>query len=207
MRYLALNDPGNDVISSARLSAEYVDDASDQRKKREAIREVTRKCARRSEGRLITAPRLLIRGSQVRLLPGAPTNQRLSATPANGPGGGVRTAVSLRRHPLSPSRGIASRSSSWRRLTSTSRASLRGRDRARGQGVGWRRAEARLDPALSSRPGRGVDSVAPPHTESAHTMPRGKRPLVFGQWSHVGSDTAFALRRCRIQPEDAGRGA
>jgi len=61
----------------------------------------------------------------------------------------VRTAVSLRRHPLSPSRGIASRSSSWRRLTSTSRASLRGRDRARGQGVGWRRAEARLDPALS----------------------------------------------------------
>src|SRR2546425_809741 len=74
-------------------------------------------------------------------------------------------------------------------------------------GGGWRRAEARLDPALSSRPGRGVDSVAPPHTESAHTMPRGKRPLVFGQWSHVGSDTAFALRRCRIQPEDAGRGA
>ena len=122
-------------------------------------------------------------------------------------GGGVRTAVILRCHPLSPSRGIASRSSSWRRLTSTSRASLRGRNRARGQGVGWRRAEARLDPALSSRPGRGVDSVAPPHTESAHTMPRGKRPLVFGQWSHVGSDTAFALRRCRIQPEDAGRGA
>jgi len=59
LRYLALNDPGNDVISSARLSAEYVDDASDQRKKREAIREVTRKRARRSEGRLITAPRLL----------------------------------------------------------------------------------------------------------------------------------------------------
>ena len=205
MRYLALNDPGHDVISSARLSAEYVDDASDQRKKREAIRAVTRKWARRSEGRLITAPRLLIRGSQT---PARRTNESTPLRDAcQWSGGGVRTAVSLRRHPLSPSRGIASRSSSWRRLTSTSRASLRGRDRARGQGVGWRRAEARLDPALSSRPGRGVDSVAPPHTESAHTMPRGKRPLVFGQWSHVGSDTAFALRRCRIQPEDAGRGA
>ena len=41
LRYLALNEPGNDVISNAHLSAEYVGDASDQRMKRATIREVT----------------------------------------------------------------------------------------------------------------------------------------------------------------------
>src|SRR5439155_22996289 len=41
----------------------------------------TWKGARRLEGRLITVPPLLIRGSQVRLLPGAPTTTRTSETP------------------------------------------------------------------------------------------------------------------------------
>ena len=41
LRYLALNDSRKDVISNARPSAEYVGDASDQHKKREAIRAVT----------------------------------------------------------------------------------------------------------------------------------------------------------------------
>jgi hypothetical protein len=53
----------------------------------------------------------------------------------------------------------------------------------------------------------GVDSVALPPTESPHAMPRGKQPLVFGQWTRVGSETAFALGRYGIQSAGAGRGA
>ena len=79
---------------------------------------------------------------------------------------------------------------------------------ARGQGSGWPTGESAFGaPALSSRRGRDVDSVAPPPTESPHTMPRGKQPLVFGQWTHGGRETACALGRYRIQTDGAGRGA
>src|SRR3989441_7722863 len=60
---------------------------------------------------------LLIRGSQVRLLPGAPTNRRRSAAPCQWSSGGARTAVSLSRHASPSSRVIADRSSTltaWR---------------------------------------------------------------------------------------------
>ena len=39
-----------------------------------------------------------------------------------------------------------------------------------------------------------VDSVAPPPTESLHTMPRGKQPLVIGQRIHVCGEAAFVER-------------
>jgi hypothetical protein len=92
LRYLALTIPRIRVILSPRLSREYVYVASGQRKKRETLRAVTRKRAGRLEGRLITAPRLLIRGSQVRLLPGAPeinVLQSLALRRAAGQGGSL----------------------------------------------------------------------------------------------------------------------
>jgi hypothetical protein len=69
------------------------------------------------------------------------------------------------------------------------------------------RGRGRVGDGQGARPGRGVDSVALPPTESPHTMPRGKQPLVFGQWTRVGSETAFALGRYGIQLDGAGRGA
>ncbi len=79
LRYLVLNDSRNDVISTAHLSAEYVGDASDQRMKRASIREVTWKCARRLEGRLIAAPPLSIQRSRVRIPSSPPTKQAVGA--------------------------------------------------------------------------------------------------------------------------------
>jgi len=39
-------------------------------------------------------------------------------------------------------------------------------------------------------------------------MPRDKQPLAFGQWTHGGSETAFAPGRSRVRPDDsAGGGA
>jgi len=77
LRYLALNDSGIAMASSPRLSREYVRVRTAQDTNVEANRVVARKSEKKQEGRLGTAPPLLITKPQVRVLPGEPTPSRL----------------------------------------------------------------------------------------------------------------------------------
>ena len=71
MRYRALDDSRDDVISNARLSAEYVD-ASHQRKKRQAARGVCAEVSENAEGRLEPPLGFVISKSRVQVPPPAP---------------------------------------------------------------------------------------------------------------------------------------